>query len=70
MNILPGHNRDVCRIESLCSPALITHEASTNDGYSAIAVTFEDAAVLQNQVRASGWDLTLDKRNWCLRGTL
>ena len=68
--ILPGHNRDVCWIESLCSPALITHEASTNERYSAIAVTFEDTTLLQNHVEPAValhiWDLTLDKRNWCL----
>ena len=64
MNILPGHNRDVCWIQSLCSPAFITHKASTNDRYSAIAIAFEDTTVLQIHVRLAvtlhRWSSTLD----------
>lgn len=67
MHVLPGHNRDVGWVKSLSSPALITHEASTNERHSAIAITLKDTTVLQVHVRPAltlhKWDLAFDKRN-------
>lgn len=51
MNILPGHNWDVCWVEPLCAPAFVTHEASADKGYSAVTITCSDATLLKQHGR-------------------
>ena len=53
MNVLPGHYRDICWVEPLCAPALVTHEASADQRYSAITITCSHAALLKQRKNPS-----------------